>query len=86
MANMDARIILPAFMIGHHKHILLVGIDDIDTLAWFEKLFFPPFFGLNVILLIMANMEACNSLLLFMIGYHKHIPLIGIDDIKALAW
>ena len=31
------------FVIGHYKHILLIGVHDIDPLDWQEN-FFPPFF------------------------------------------
>ena len=36
------HVIISSFsMIGHHKHILLVKINDIDDLASQEKFFFP---------------------------------------------
>ena len=49
-------------MIRHNKHILLIGIDDIDALDWQEKLFLLPFVGINVILLIITNIDARNNL------------------------
>ena len=85
MTNMHAHNNLFLFMIGQHIHILLIGIDDIDALDWHERLFFPPFFGINVILSIVTKMDAHIDLLFFMIRHHKRILLIGIDDIKALA-
>ena len=31
------------FVIGHYKHIFLIGIHGFDAFDWHKKLFFPPF-------------------------------------------
>ena len=49
-------------MIVQYKHILIIGIEETDALAWQEKLFLPLFFRINVIPSTMKNMDARKNL------------------------
>ena len=41
--NLDTHYNLHSFRNGHYNHDLLIGIHDIVTLDFKQKLFFPPF-------------------------------------------
>ena len=51
-------------MIGNHKHILLIGINDIDALVS-QELFFLPILELKFNLSIRINIDSQNNLLFF---------------------
>ena len=72
-------------MIGHHKLVLLIWINDIDALVSFEKQFFLPFLSFKVHLLIRSEIDSHNISFLLNIGHHKLIRLIRIKDIDALV-
>ena len=72
-------------MIGHHKHILLIGINDIDALVSLEKHHFPPFLELMFVGRFRKSRIHKIISFLFMNRHHKHLLLIGIDDIEALV-
>ena len=74
------------FSIGHHKLVLLIGINDIDALVSQEKLFFQPFFRIKVHLSTRTNIDSHINLFIFMIGLHKLILLVGINDMEALLF
>ena len=80
-------IISTLFVIGHNKHIHLVGIHNIDVLVWPEELFFslvslePKF-----IYQIEGTQILRTITVLFTIGHYKHILLIGIHGFDALVW
>ena len=52
-------------MIGHHKNILFIGINDINALVSQEKHHFPLFFGIKVCLSIKINTDSQNNPLTF---------------------
>ena len=72
-------------MIGHHKHILLIGINDIEALVSLEKHIFPPFLELMFVGRFRQTRIHKIISFLFMIRHHKRILLIGINDIEALV-
>ena len=72
-------------MIGHHKHILLNGINGIDALVSLEKHHFPPFLELMFVGRFRESRIHKIISFLFMIRDHKRILLIRIDDIEALV-
>ena len=72
-------------MIVHHKHILLIGISDIDALVSLEKHLLLPFLELKFVFKLGQTWIHIIISFLFMIGHHKHILLIGINDIEALV-
>ena len=72
-------------MIGHHKHILLTGINGIDALVSLKKHHFPPFLELKVIFSIGLDIDSHNNLLSLHDWNHKHILLVRINDIDALV-
>ena len=41
--NLDTCNNLDSFSYWHYNHVHLIGMHDIDALAWQEKPFFPPF-------------------------------------------
>ena len=53
------------FMIGHHKLIPRIRINNIDALVSSKKLFFPPFFRIKVLLSVRTKMDSHNNLLSF---------------------
>ena len=72
-------------LIGHYKHIPLIGLNGIDALVWQEKLFFQPFsleskfvchLGQTCILIVIS--------ILFVITHYKHIYLVGIMVLMLL--
>ena len=71
-------------MIGHYKHILFVGINDIDALASKETSLFT-ISRIKVCLSFGMNKDSNNNLLFFMIRHHKHILLIWINDFAAFV-
>ena len=72
-------------MIGQHKHNLLIGINDIDALISKEKLLYLPCLELMFIYRFRQTGIHLIISILFMIGYHKHILFIVINDIDALV-
>ena len=74
-------IIFILFMIRCHKHVLLIGIHDIDSLFWQEKLFFPLFSWKPKFI-----RRISQSWIIFVIGYCKHALIFRIHDIEALFW
>ena len=52
-------------MIGHHKLVLVIGINDIDALFNKKKPLFSLLFGIKVYLSIGTNMESLNNLFSF---------------------
>ena len=72
-------------MIGLYKHIPLIGINDIDALVSQEKLLFLPFFKLKFIFQLGEARIHIIIAIHFMIGHHKHILLIRVNDIDDLV-
>ena len=72
-------------MNGYHKHILLIGINNIDALDSYEKLLLLPFLELKFVFQLGQIWIHIIISFLFMIRHHKHILLIGINDIEALV-
>ena len=70
-------------MIWHHKFTLLTGINEL--ILWFHKKNFTFYQRINVHLSIWKNMDSYNNLIFFVIGHHKHVLLIVIDDMDALV-
>ena len=73
------------FKIGHHKLILLVGMNDIDALVSEEKIFFQLFFSVRVHLSIETNMDSLYNVLSILDRDHKLILLVEMNDIVALV-
>ena len=71
-------------MIGHHKHILFVWINDINALVSLEKHFLLPFLELKFVFQLGQTWIHTIISFLFMIGHHRQILLIEINDIKSL--
>ena len=73
-------------MIGHHNHLLLIRIHDIDALVWQEKLFFLHIFcRIKVYPSNETNLDSYNNLhYFFVIRHYNHVFLIGLHDIGAL--
>ena len=72
-------------MLEHHKPIPHVGINDIDALVLFKKLFFLPFFKKSKF--DSQLRQRWNHIIisfLFMIGQHELVVLVGINGIDAL--
>ena len=57
----------------------------IDALVSWKKLEFPAFFRVKVRLSIRIRTDSSNNSFLFMIGHHKCIPFIRVNDIDALV-
>ena len=72
-------------MIGHHKHFLLVGINDIDALVSKEKLLLLPILELKYVFQLAQTWIHIVISFHFMIGHHKHVLLVGINDIDAFG-
>ena len=73
------------YMIRDHKLIPHLRINDIDALVSWEKLLFPSFFGLKILLLIKMNMDLHSNLLSFHDWAPLTILLVRINDIDALV-
>ena len=73
------------FMIRNHKHILFIGVNDIDALVSKEKLLSLPLLELMFVCRIRQTRIHIIIYILFIIGPHKHILLIRINDIEALV-
>ena len=63
-------IIFFLFLIGHHKLILLIGINDVDDFISFKKFFFQPFFRIKVHLSITLNKDSHSNLF----SFHDWVP------------
>ena len=72
-------------MIGHHKHILLIGINDFDALVSYEELLFLPFLESKFLFQLGKTLIRIIISLLFMIGHCKHVFLVGINDFDGLV-
>ena len=72
-------------MIRYHKHNLLIVINDIGALVSYEKLLFLPF--LELVFIYRFEQTRIHIIISFIlnIGHHKHLLLIGINDIEALV-
>ena len=78
-------IITNLLVIGHHKHIFLFGIHDIDYLVLREKLFLPLFSSELKFVHKMSQIWILARITnLFEIGQYKQVLLIWIHDIDAL--
>ena len=69
------------FVIGHCKHVFLIGIHNIDALVSQEELFFR--------IKVRSSNEITWILILnsitFVVANHKHVLLIGMHTIDALV-
>ena len=72
-------------VIRHHKHILLIAIIGIHALASYEKHLFLRFLELMSIHQFGQPQIHVTISLSFVIRHHKHILLIGINDIEPLV-
>ena len=79
-------------VIGHYKHVFFIGIHYIDALflCWkhcflYFPIYFPPFLRIKVHLSIGITQIHVIISFVLMTAYHKHILLIGINDIDALV-
>ena len=72
-------------MIGHHKHNLLIRINDIEALASSEKYIFSSFLELMLVGWFRQTQIHKIIFFLFMIRHNKRILLIEIDDIEPLV-
>ena len=67
-------------MIGHYKHIHLIGIHGFDALIWQEKLFIPPFYLESKFIPQIGdiwNLIIISTLLT--VEHYKHILVLGIQ-------
>ena len=72
------------FMIGQHKFILLIGINEL-VLWFYKKIFtFYHFLESKFICQLRQTWIHIKISFLFMIGHHKHILLIRINDNDAI--
>ena len=72
-------------MIGHNKHILIVGINDFDALVLKEKLLFLPILESKFVFQLGETWIHVTFSFLFMIWHHKRILLMRINDFDALV-
>ena len=56
------------FMIGQHKLILIIRINEIDALVSKEKLLFPSFFRVKFQLLVGTNTDSLSNLFFSWLG------------------
>ena len=72
-------------MIGHYKHILLIGINDFDALVLKKKLLFLPVLEIKLIFQLGTTWIHIIISFSFIFGHPKHILFFGINDIDAMV-